>query len=328
MPEKTPQPGARDKLAFLLALTPYLLDHEHVTVAETARHFGVPETQVREAVRLIAVSGVPGETTFYQHEDLFDIDWDAFEELDEIAVTNRVAIDEAPRFSGKEAAALIAGLQYLSSLPDLADRAAIGSLLAKLARGSSAQPSPVAVQSQDPDATLALLRRAVAEGRRVQFDYVGWRGEFEHRSVDPLRVESADATWYLRGWDHSRGAVRTFRLDRIGAAALSDEASTHRAEEVALPETLFTASDEDLMVTIDVDASALPLIADYLPEGTRPHGDGGRARATVRVSHYAGLKRLIASMPGLATVVEPAEARAAVADWARAGLARYRESGS
>ncbi|WP_207456949.1 helix-turn-helix transcriptional regulator [Herbiconiux sp. SYSU D00978] len=327
MPEKTPQPGARDKLAFLLALTPYLLDHEHVTVRETARHFGVPESQVREAVRLIAVSGVPGETSFYQHEDLFDIDWDAFEEHDEIAVTNRVAIDEAPRFSGKEAAALIAGLQYLSSLPEIADRAAVGSLLAKLQRGSSAQPSPVAVQSQDPDATLALLRRAAAEGRRVEFDYVGGRGQLEHRSVDPLRVESADATWYLRGWDHSREAVRTFRLDRIGEARLSEEASTHRAAEVALPETLFTATDDDLFVTIDVDPSALPLLADYLPEGTTTEGENGRRRATVRVSHHAGLKRLIASMPGLATVVSPAEARDAVAEWARAGLDRYREAG-
>ena len=50
----------------------------------------------------------------------------------------------------------------------------------------------------------------------------------------------------------------------------------------------------------------------------------GRVRTTVRVSHYHGLKRLIASMPGVATVVGPPEARAAVAAWAAAGAARYR----
>ena len=50
----------------------------------------------------------------------------------------------------------------------------------------------------------------------------------------------------------------------------------------------------------------------------------GRVRTTVRVSHYHGLKRLIASMPGVATVVAPPEARAVVADWAAAGAARYR----
>jgi proteasome accessory factor C len=53
-----------------------------------------------------------------------------------------------------------------------------------------------------------------------------------------------------------------------------------------------------------------------------PSGD--RLRTTVRVSHYHGLKRLIASMPGVATVVAPEEARAIVAEWAAAGAARYR----
>jgi proteasome accessory factor C len=41
------------------------------------------------------------------------------------------------------------------------------------------------------------------------------------------------------------------------------------------------------------------------------------------VSHYHGLKRLVAGMPGLVTVLEPAEARRVVADWAAAGAARY-----
>lgn len=53
-PPRAPQ--ARDKLAFLLSLVPYLLDRSHATVAEAAKHFGVPENQVRQAVRLIAVS--------------------------------------------------------------------------------------------------------------------------------------------------------------------------------------------------------------------------------------------------------------------------------
>jgi proteasome accessory factor C len=108
---------AQDKLAFLLSLVPFLLDHDRVSVAEAAEHFGVDEEQIREAVRLIAVSGVPGETSQYLHGDLFDIAWDDFEDNDRIAITNRVAIDDSPRFSAREAAALIAGLQYLSALP-------------------------------------------------------------------------------------------------------------------------------------------------------------------------------------------------------------------
>ncbi len=60
-----PTPHARDKLAFLLSLVPYLMDHGHVSVADAARHFAVDEDMIRESVRLIAVSGVPGETSSY-----------------------------------------------------------------------------------------------------------------------------------------------------------------------------------------------------------------------------------------------------------------------
>ena len=44
-----------------------------------------------------------------------------------------------------------------------------------------------------------------------------------------------------------------------------------------------------------------------------------------RLAHVHGLKRLVAGLPGLVTVVSPAEARAVVAEWAAAGLAGYAE---
>ena len=103
MAERAKPRQAQDKLAFLLSLVPYLMDHDRVSVSTAARHFGVPEQQIREAVRLIGVSGIPGDTATYQHGDLFDIAWDDFEENDEIVITNLVAIDDSPRFSAREA---------------------------------------------------------------------------------------------------------------------------------------------------------------------------------------------------------------------------------
>lgn len=328
MDRPKPQPfQARDKLAFLLALVPYLMDHDRVTVTEAAEHFAVDVEQIRDAVNLIAVSGLPGETSAYQHDDLFDIDWDAFETDDEIVLTNRVAIDDSPRFSAREASALIMGLQYLSALPEYADRASIASLIAKLSRGTSGALAPVGVggaeslESLTP--SLALIRESVDKGLQLEFDYLNARGDRERRRVDALQVESIDADWYLRGWCHLREAVRTFRLDRISDAVVTDAAIEHRASDVRLPE-LFEASPDDLEVVIDVEASAMPLLADFIPDGARSKPNGGLVRTTLRVSHYHGLKRLIASMPGVVTVVGPEDARAAVADWAAAGAARYR----
>ncbi len=323
MAERIPPQRGQDKLAFLLSLVPYLMDHDRVSVTEVAQHFGVPEQQIRDAVRLIGVSGIPGETAMYQHGDLFDIAWDDFEDNDQIVLTNLVAIDDSPRFSAREAAALIAGLQYLSALPEHADRAAIASLMSKLSRGASADPSPVAVEASETDVTLQLARESVESGVQLEFDYLNSRGELEHRLVDPLRVESVDADWYLRGWCHLREAVRTFRLDRISHPHVTREPIAHGATDVALPDVLFEGSSDDLIVTLDVAAGAVPLLADYVPDGADALERDGRIRTTVRVSHYHGLKRLIAGMPGVAVVVEPAEARAVVAEWAAAGAARY-----
>jgi proteasome accessory factor C len=323
MAERAQPRHAQDKLAFLLSLVPYLMDHDRVSVGDAAKQFGVPEEQIREAVRLIGVSGIPGETAMYQHGDLFDIAWDDFEDNDQIVLTNLVAIDDSPRFSAREAAALIAGLQYLSALPENADRDAIATLTAKLSRGASAEPSQVAVEASESDETLALIRESVASGVQLEFDYLNSQGERERRRVDPLRVESVDADWYLRGWCHLREALRTFRIDRISNPSITSEPITHGAKDVPLPDTLFEGSADDLLVTIDVAPGAVPLLADYIPDGANTVEKDGTVRTTVRVSHYHGLKRLIASMPGVATVVAPPEARAIVAEWAAAGAARY-----
>ncbi|HEY4269159.1 MAG TPA: WYL domain-containing protein [Galbitalea sp.] len=322
-PQKAQPLQAQDKLTFLLSLVPFLMDHDRISVAEVADHFGMSPEQIRDAVRLIGVSGIPGETAQYQHEDLFDISWDDFEENDQVVLTHRVAIDDSPRFSAREASALIAGLQYLSSLPEHADRAAIASLMAKLSRGASAEPSQVTVQATETNATLALIRDSVGAGLQLEFDYLNSRGEHERRRVDPLRIESLDADWYLRAWCHLREAVRTFRLDRISNPRISAEPITHGIGDVKLPDTLFEGSAHDLIVTIDVASAAAPLLADYVPDGAVTVETDGRLRTSVRVSHYHGLKRLIASMPGVAYVVEPPEARRAVEEWAAAGAARY-----
>ncbi len=321
-----PQPlQARDKLAFLLSLVPWLMDHDGASVAETAEHFGVTPEHIRDAVRLIAVSGVPGETEAYQHEDLFDIDWDDFEEHDEIRLTHLVAIDDAPRFSAREAAALIAGLQYLSALPENAESSALASLTGKLSAGASAAPNPVGVEAGPATrSTLGLIRQAVDRGVQLDLVYLNASGKKERRRVDPLRVESFDDDWYLRGWCHLREAMRTFRLDRISETTVTDLPIEHRPSEVRLPERLFEASPEDLEVTIDIAPEAAPLIADFIPDGATTTQVDGRVRTTLRVSHYHGLKRLAAQMSGVMTVVGPPSARDAVAAWARDGAERYR----
>ncbi|MFK4729353.1 WYL domain-containing protein [Agromyces mediolanus] len=312
---------ASDKLVFLLSFVPYLLERRVVDVSEAAEYFGLSEAEIRDAVRLIATSGLPGETGTYQPNDLFDIDWDSFEDDDVIVIVHHVAIDDAPRLSAREASALIAGLQYLSASPENAGSVRLAALLEKLRLGTTGAPTQLAVAESEADASLARIREAVAAGRQLEFDYRNALGERARRRVDPLRIASLGADWYLQAYDHGREDMRNFRIDRMTGLLVSElPIDDHSGRE--LPDTLFHGSENDLDVVVDVAEDTLPLLADYLADSSsEPAGD--RLRVTLRVAHYHGLKRLIAGLPGLVTVVAPPEARAAVAEWARAGLAGY-----
>ncbi|PPF21302.1 WYL domain-containing protein [Rathayibacter sp. AY1A7] len=317
---------ARDRLAVLLSLVPYLLDRGRVSVAEVAAHFEIPEEEVRRAVRLIAVSGIPGETAQYQANDLFDIGWDDFEENDHVVLTHQVAIDESPRFSAREAAALIAGMQYLAALPENQGNDRIASLMGKLARGASSAPSAVAVsRGTGADSAVALLRTAMGSATQVAFDYRSARGETESRLVDPFVLESVDRDWYLRGWDHLREGVRTFRVDRMRSLRDTGTPIVRRRNEVTLSERLFEASASDLVVDLRVAPSAVVLLGDYAADAEFPDPVPGEedhgVLVRLRVAHLEGLTRLVASLAGLVTVVAPPEARTAVAHWAASALA-------
>jgi proteasome accessory factor C len=318
-----PQPlQAQDKLTFLLALVPYLIDRERVSVAEAARHFGVPPARIRRAVELIAISGVPGETMQYQHGDLFDIAWDDLEQNDMIVLTNLVAIDDSPRLSAREASALIAGLQYLSALPEAADTEVIRALMSKLSRGAGGSAGNVAVGRDGHDATLGVVRRALTTGHGLSFDYAGPRTQGGIRHVDPLRIESIDTDWYLRAWDLDRGALRTFRLDRMSQVGVEERLAEHAPDGVQIPDTLFQRSADDIIVTVELDSSSLPLVADYLADTADAPDSIGRVRIRLATSSgFDGVTRLVAGLPGRAVVLDPPAARRAVREFAEQALA-------
>jgi proteasome accessory factor C len=131
-------------------------------------------------------------------------------------------------------------------------------------------------------------------------------------------LDGIDDAWYLRGWCLTRGAERTFLLDRIASVEVLGAAEPHSSEADA--GELFRGSDADERVTIALPASGLSLIADYRGPDDPVRVEGERAVVTLSISHPGILGRIAARLAGGVEVLEPAEARAAVADWARTAL--------
>jgi predicted DNA-binding transcriptional regulator YafY len=85
--------------------------------------------------------------------------------------------------------------------------------------------SPVERDHADVE-TILRLSTAARDRTAVRLTYRSAAGEVTERLVDPYGVAFQSGHWYLVSWDHFRGAMRTFRLDRM----LATEATTEMFE--------------------------------------------------------------------------------------------------
>lgn len=316
---------ASDKLLLLLSLVPFVLDRKEVSVTEAATHFQREEAEIIRAVEMIACAGVPGDSRSYSHLDLFDIDWDLFENERRITFWNTVALDNKPRFSAREASALLAGLQYLASHPAYAARSDVQELTAKLRQGTGAGPSGrIVVNTPAGEARLTTLSDSIEAGVAVTLTYHNKRGESGARTIDPLILESRDALWYVRAFCHTRQALRTFRVDHMDDVALTESAQEdHTQLLTALSSNLFEPSNDDIVVTLECPVSALPLIADYLPRGLKAPRGPQTVTVEVPFAHYGSLTTFVGAFSHVVRITGPATAQQSIVDFAQRALARY-----
>lgn len=307
-----------DRVRLYLTLVPYLLERGQVTLDEAAAEFGVTAAEMRSMVEKLTVIGLPGESGYWQlPQEMFDIDWDLLDEHDIIEITNDVALRRVQRFTAREAAALLAGLQTVAAVPAVAESGLVAGLMAKLSRGSAGAPPALVVAPVEVTEVQDVVSRALHEGVAVTFQYQAPDAVPTERTVDPVQVRMADGQWYLQGWCHLRQAMRTFHLDRVSDARLTDIAITH--SEATTP----VGSDDVAagFVTVRVAERLLPLLNAFPHEEiTREEG-----AVTLRISMAdpRGIKRLAGRFGGAMEVLDPPIARRSTHDWASAGLDLY-----
>lgn len=305
---------ATDRVTLLMSMVPYFIARSPTTVAEVAKHFQIKENQVRELVSMLASSGIPGETGTYQHEDLFDINWDAFLDEGVIELWKHVGIEASPKFSAREAATLVAGLQFISGLVAGEDRVGVDKLIKKIAAGSSANPENIYIDAVEPPVDVDIIERAVSQNRSLEFTYRSAQGQVEERVVDPQRLDLVGQSWYLRAWCLDRKSLRTFRLDRIRNIIISSKEAQVKAGTVEISEDLYNVSDSDIIAECAIDERVLPFLSDYqaVVVGKINETD---VKVELRFAHVNNVIRLVALYPGLVTVIGPDDVRQAIYEW-------------
>lgn len=312
-----------EKITLMLSMVPYLLQHGATPMSELAQRFDVDPATVRSIVRFFGVAGIPGETSTYQHEDLFDIDWDALELRDEALLIRTVVVSEHPQFSPREVAALLAGLQYLRSIPTIVSPQEVELLMKKLTQATGQVTSRITVHEDTAPEGVSKLHAAMQSGDDVSFHYVDMSSNSSERTAAPLRIEAVDDVWYLRAVCQTRGGERLFRVDRMSDIhAISATASSHTApvlgEKSGETTVLFSPGEDAEEVTVYLHAAISDTLRRFDPiieENT----------AKVLLAELSRSSRLAAAGGGATEVLSPPEARSMVRDWAQKALDQYDE---
>lgn len=325
--------GAKDQVARLLTLVPFLHARGAVRLDDAAAALGVPAGQLVKDLKVLLMCGLPGGYP----DDLIDVDLDALEgpEADGvIRVSNADYLARPLRLSPTEATAIIVALRALRNGATDETRVVVDRALAKLeaaaAEGSAApriDPGDEPVEA-DLARLEARLRDASVGRRQVRLTYyVPSRDEESERTVDPRGVVTAHGFSYLDAWCHSAEAPRLFRLDRIHDAEVLDTPIETAPEAPRdLGDGLFTRSSDTTPVTLELDPQARWVVEYYPVEEVRPLPDG-RLEVDLQVADERWLRRLLLRLAPHARVVRPSEFAEAFRDAAHDALGLYSRPG-
>ncbi|MGH9000902.1 MAG: helix-turn-helix transcriptional regulator [Acidimicrobiia bacterium] len=309
----SPRVATSSRLRRLLAVIPWIVDHQGAPVSEIAARFGLTTRELEADLELIPFCGLPP----YSPDRLIDCQ----------VVDDRVFLRFAEYFARPvsltpaEGFALLAAGRALLEVPGSDPQGSLAGALDKLA-GVLGGPGGVAVQLGSGP-FLEVLREAARSHQRVEIDYYTFgRDVRTTRLIDPHAVFASEGQWYVDAYCHSAGDDRLFRVDRVGAARMTDQGFTP-VEGRPIPTGVFRPGAGAPRVTLLLAEEARWVLETYPTEGSQDTLDG-RVRVALVAAGHAWLERLLLRLGAGAEVVDPPELTTAGADAARRVLERYR----
>ena len=310
------------RLRRLLFIVPYVAKHpEGVEVDQLAKMIGTERDELLADLELLSQVGPP--------------DGDPGEYLLVSVDEGRVFVDLAHRLTrplrltAAEGCSLLLGIRALRESGiapfDAAMQSAEKKLLAALGRDANeaeslATTTVVASISSPAEAAVANhLRALVTAARkreRLEIDYVSAsRHGNERRPIDPYGIVHHAGEWYVVGFCHKRGDVRTFRIDRIAALRVTGEKFERPVDfdlEAYRRERLYVPSADAVTVRVQLDPLAVTRIGATWPVGEVTMQDDGSAELLVDCEGFEWVTGWVLQLGRHAWIVGPEEARRAM----------------
>ncbi len=304
-----------ERMQRLLGLIPWVAEQDGASLDDITERFDYPAEELLDDLQqVVFMVGVPPYTPDALIEVEVEEDW--------VQINFAEYFRRPLRLTPPQAVSLVvAATGLLGIAPD----SALERGLAKLAGSLGVDPRE-AVDVHLGAATseiLTLLREGCGNRRPAAIGYYSYdRDARTERVIEPYRIFAHEGAWYVRAHCRLAGHQRTFRIDRIDRAELTEETFTPPGGPV--PATVWEPPPGSPWVDLLLEPAA-HWILDYYPTISE-QWVADRCVARLEVGGVAWLERLLLRLGPAASVVRsdgiPADLGAVAA---RRVLARYGE---
>jgi proteasome accessory factor C len=324
-------PRAPEHIPRLLALVRALVRAKELPIARLCDELDVSEADLRADIELLSLCGLPP----YGPDNLIEIQVVG----DRVRLSNRVLAPPPLQLSDEEAAGLRMALR-IAEEQGWPEKRALSSAIRKLenallperregarrlaSRVRASSPAGGEAAGATEDKWLGPVRRAIDQKTSLDIAYYSdGREAVTERRIDPYRLVALPRARYVIAYCHTRKTVLTFRLDRV----LRTRKTAARFEPPAdlKVEDYIGDRSRDAARMVAVTVRFAPAIARLAMESypdAKPTPDGG-ALWKGRVWPTLTFCREIVTWGGAAEVVEPADVRQQVREYAKDLVARY-----
>jgi len=276
---------ATERLQRILAVLPWIVQHQGATVDQICERFGLDRKGLLEDLELVFVEvGL--------HPFTPDMLTEVTIEDDRVYVHVGDYFRRPLRLNRQEALTLLAAGRAVAARPGADPDGTLQRAVDKLGRAlgeGAAERVEVVLGSADPD-VMAAVQQALQTRRRLAISYYSYgRDASTEREVDPLRLISREGRWYLLAHCRSAEGERMFRVDRIrGAEVLDAPVDAHESSEDVVPGP--HGGERTVQLVTGSDAA---WVADTYPTDEVEQLPDGRLRIVLPVTTTAWLERLL-----------------------------------
>ena len=301
------------KIDRLIGILSILLQEEKTTAPELAERFEVSRRTINRDIEDLCKAGIPIRTAQGTGGGISILDG---YRMDRTILTS------------KDMQMILAGLRSLDSV---SGSSYYGQLMEKIQAGSSSfisgrdsiliDLSSWYRESLTPK--IETIQDAIGDRHLVRFQYFSPSGDSE-RTVEPYYLVFHWSSWYLWGWCRDRKAFRLFKLNRMDSVREMEE--NYECKDAPLPDL---SNEKIFPGRIRVKALFEPdqkwrLVEDFGPE-CFVENDDGRLLFTTDHTDLESLVAWLMSFGDKAEVLEPEEAREAVAQMAKRMAMLYKD---